>query len=229
MASRTPPNGSRGRPRLTRSDWSMAHIRSERTIDTSSMTRNFRRRISAAVAAAADVVGPDQARRKAEEGMDGLAADVDGGEPGGRQHDHLVGQQVLEAAQQRRLAGAGAAGDEQVALALAQVVVGGQVLRRWARRRPASHRRVGRAAAVGAGEVATAGGIRQCDRRGRLYATRGGGEACMAMTRPWCNCPGPMIAHPRARWRARSSLCEARGDGHQSPRPPATSSSRPVQ
>ena len=33
-----------------------------------------------------------------------------------------------QAAQQRRLAGAGAAGDEQVAVALAQVVVGGEVL-----------------------------------------------------------------------------------------------------
>ena len=33
----------------------------------------------AAVAAAADVVGPDQARRKAEERVNGLAADVDGG------------------------------------------------------------------------------------------------------------------------------------------------------
>ena len=46
MASLTPPNGSRGRPRLTRSDWSMAHMMSERTIDTSSMTRNLRRRMT---------------------------------------------------------------------------------------------------------------------------------------------------------------------------------------
>ena len=98
MASRTPPNGSRGRPRLTRSDWSMAHIRSERTIDTSSMTRNLRRRIDAAVAAATDVVGPHQARRQAEEGVDGLAADVDGGEPGGRQHHHLARPACPEAA-----------------------------------------------------------------------------------------------------------------------------------
>ena len=77
----------------------------------------------AAVAAAADVVGADQPRRQAEERMDGLAADVDGGKPRRRDDDHFVGDQVPEAAQQRRFAGAGAAGDEQVALALAQVFV----------------------------------------------------------------------------------------------------------
>ncbi len=38
MARRTPPNGSRGRLRLKRRDWSIAHMMSERTIDTSSMT-----------------------------------------------------------------------------------------------------------------------------------------------------------------------------------------------
>ena len=51
----------------------------------------------AAVAAAADVVGADQARRKAEEGMDGLAADVDGGEAGGRHDHHLVGDEIAQA------------------------------------------------------------------------------------------------------------------------------------
>ncbi len=47
MTRRRPPNASRARPRLTRSDWSMAHMRSERTIDTSSMTRSFKRRMTA--------------------------------------------------------------------------------------------------------------------------------------------------------------------------------------
>ena len=87
-----------------------------------------------AVAAAADVVGSDQPRREAEEGMDGLAADVDGGEAGRRQDHHLVGEQLLEAGQQRRFAGAGAPGDEQVAVTFPQVIVGGLVL---ARRRDA--------------------------------------------------------------------------------------------
>ena len=91
----------------------------------------------AAVAAAADVVGPDQARRKAEEGMDGLAADVDGGEPGGRHDHHLVGDEIAQAAQQRGFAGAGAAGDEQVAVALAQIVDGPRGIRTSARRRRA--------------------------------------------------------------------------------------------
>ena len=49
MASRTPPNGSRARPRLRRSDWSMAHMMSERTIDTSSMTRSLRPRMMRAL------------------------------------------------------------------------------------------------------------------------------------------------------------------------------------
>ncbi len=84
----------------------------------------------APVAAAADVVGPDQPRRKAEERVDGLAADVDRGEPGGGQDHHLVGDQVLERGQQRRLAGAGTAGDEQMALALLEVGIGGQMLSR---------------------------------------------------------------------------------------------------
>ena len=44
--SRTPPNGSRERPRLIRNDWSMAHIMSERTIETSSMTSSLRRRMT---------------------------------------------------------------------------------------------------------------------------------------------------------------------------------------
>src|SRR5690606_5655719 len=69
----------------------------------------------AAVAAAPDVIGPDQARGKAEKGMDRLSADVDGGEPGRGQHDALAGNDLTQAAQQRRLAGSGAAGDEQVA------------------------------------------------------------------------------------------------------------------
>ena len=42
----------------------------------------------ATVAAAADVAFLDETRREAEEGMDGLAADVDGGEAGRREHDH---------------------------------------------------------------------------------------------------------------------------------------------
>ena len=46
--------------------------------------------------------------------------------PVGASDHHLVGDQVLEAAQQRRFAGAGAPGDEQVARALAQVVMGGE-------------------------------------------------------------------------------------------------------
>ena len=54
--------------------------------------------------------------------------------PGGRQHHHLVGEQLLEAGQQRRLAGAGAPGDEQMAVALLQEILGGLVL---ARRRDA--------------------------------------------------------------------------------------------
>ena len=46
--------------------------------------------------------------------MDGLAADIHGGKPGGREHHRLllVGRDDL--AQQRRLAGAGAAGQEDV-------------------------------------------------------------------------------------------------------------------
>ena len=114
----------------------------------------------AAVAAAADVVGPDQARREAEEGVDGLAADVDGGKPGGR-HDHHLGEdQVAERPEQRRLARAGAPGDEQVAVALAQEVERGQEFRR--RVTPAGQgqalgtpRRGGTGAATGLAQLTT--------------------------------------------------------------------------
>ena len=129
MASRTPPNGSRGRPRLTLSDWSMAHIRSERTIDTSSMTRNLSRRMMRPLRLRRMSSGRIEARREAEEGVDGLAADVDRGKAGGRHDHHLGGDHVADGAQQRGFAGAGAAGDEQVAGALAQVIVGGEELR----------------------------------------------------------------------------------------------------
>ena len=73
-----------------RSDWSIAHIRSERTIDTSSMMMALELAHEPAVAAAADVVGADEPGRKAEEGVDGLAADVDCREPRGRQHHGLL-------------------------------------------------------------------------------------------------------------------------------------------
>ena len=72
-----------------------------------------------AVAAAADVVGADEAWRKAEEGVDRLPADVDRGEPGRRQHHRLGDDVVAQGAQQRRFAGAGAAGDEQVTFLVA--------------------------------------------------------------------------------------------------------------
>ncbi len=138
MASRTPPNGSRGRPRLTRSDWSMAHIdvgaHHRHLVDDQELEPAH----DAAVAAAADVVGADQPRREAEEGMNGLAADVDGGEAGRRNDHHLVGDQVPEAPQQRRLAGAGAASDEQVACALAQEGVCREEFAASARRRRAT-------------------------------------------------------------------------------------------
>ena len=44
-----------------------------------------------AVAAAADILGADEARRQAEERVDRLPADVDGGEPRRREHHRLVG------------------------------------------------------------------------------------------------------------------------------------------
>ena len=52
--------------------------------------------------------------------------------PVGRHDHHLVGDELAQAAQQRRFAGAGAAGDEQVALALAQVVEPRPGTRPWA-------------------------------------------------------------------------------------------------
>jgi hypothetical protein len=62
--------------------------------------------------------------------MDGLAADVDGGEPGGGDDHHFAGHEIADAAQQRGFAGARAPGDEQVAGAFTQLVEGRQEFRR---------------------------------------------------------------------------------------------------
>ena len=64
--------------------------------------------------AAADVVWPDQTRRKAEKGMDRLSTDIYCSEPGGRQHNSLIGNDLTQTAQQRRFAGPCATGDEKI-------------------------------------------------------------------------------------------------------------------
>ena len=114
--------------------------------------------MTAAVAAAADVVGADQARRKAEEGMDGLAADVDRGEPRGRHDHHLVGDEIAQAPQQRRFAGAGAPRDEQVTFALAQKVMGGEKFGRGLHAGGPMRRRGG-GGMVAAGKLVTYGSL----------------------------------------------------------------------
>ena len=81
-----------------------------------------------AIAAAADVLGPDETRRQAEERVDRLSADVDGGKACRCDDDVLGFDHLAECAQQCRFAGAGASGDEQVAAILAQVVERGLVL-----------------------------------------------------------------------------------------------------
>ena len=92
-----------------------------------------------AVAAAADVVRADQARRQAEEGVDRLAADVDGGKAGRRDDDVLGFDHLAQRAQQRRFAGASASGDEQMAAGVAQIVERRLVVgRRADTRRPSS-------------------------------------------------------------------------------------------
>ena len=75
-----------------------------------------------AIAAAADVVWPDEPRWQTEERVDGLATDIDRGEPRRRHDHHGLGHEIPERPEQRRLARAGSAGNEDVALARAQVV-----------------------------------------------------------------------------------------------------------
>ena len=60
--------------------------------------------------------------------MDRLAADVDGGKAGRRDDDVLGLDHVAQRAQQRRFAGAGASGDEQMTAGVAQVVERGLVV-----------------------------------------------------------------------------------------------------
>ena len=71
----------------------------------------------ALVADLARVACIEQARREIEEGMDRLAADIHRGEAGGREHDGFLERVEDQLAQQRRLPRAGAAGEEDVALA----------------------------------------------------------------------------------------------------------------
>ena len=54
------------------------------------MTTKFELAHHATVAAPADVAFLDETRREAEEGMDRLAADIDGGEAGRREDDHAI-------------------------------------------------------------------------------------------------------------------------------------------
>ena len=79
------------------------------------MTTKSSWRISATVAAPADVAFLDETRREAEEGMNRLAADIDGGETGRREDDHAILISIAESFEQRRFSGAGAAGDEEIA------------------------------------------------------------------------------------------------------------------
>ena len=73
----------------------------------------------AAVAAAPDVIGADEARRKAEERVDGLTAHIYRREPGRSQHNCFVDDMIAQSAQQRRFSRAGASGDEQVPFVMA--------------------------------------------------------------------------------------------------------------
>ena len=71
----------------------------------------------AGVAHGPELPGVHEARRQAEEGVDGLAAHADRREAGGRHDGHVAGRLVPEQVQERGLAGAGAAGDEDVLVA----------------------------------------------------------------------------------------------------------------
>ena len=56
--------------------------------------------------------------------MQRLAADIEGGNPGRGADDDLVGEAADDGPEQRRLAGAGAAGDEEIAAAVQDEVEG---------------------------------------------------------------------------------------------------------
>ncbi len=83
-----------------------------------------------AVAAAADILVADEARRQAKEGMDGLAAGIDRGETRRRHDGHVFLGHIAQCPQQRRFAGTGAPGDKKVAFAPAHVVQSADVFRR---------------------------------------------------------------------------------------------------
>src|SRR5262249_9580217 len=113
------------------------------------------------ITTAADIIWPDQPRRKAEEGMNCLTADVDGREAGRCHNHHLLGDQVLEAAQQRRFARAGPTRNEQIAASFTQIIMGGAMLRgRLEAARPSArcgcnHAQKSRANDVGSGHLET--------------------------------------------------------------------------
>jgi len=94
------------------------------------------------VADLAGIARIQQPRRKIEEAMDRLAADIDGREPGGGEHDGFIKRVEDQLAQQRRLARSGAAGEEDVAAASHDLLdqwlvdVGGGLGRQGAEPRP---------------------------------------------------------------------------------------------
>ena len=110
---RTPPKGWR-LPRLSRSELSIACIMSARTIETSSITMVSIAFTTRWLRDLARIARIQQARREVEEGMDRLPADIHRREPRRREHDGLLERVEDQLAQQRRLARAGAAGEENV-------------------------------------------------------------------------------------------------------------------
>src|SRR5690606_29781127 len=94
---------------------------------------------NAAIATSADVVWPDQTRRKAEKGMDRLPTHIYCSEPGGRQHNALIGNDLTQTAQQRRFAGPSTTGDEKITFARCgkgcrQLVLFGDLTPIWPRK-----------------------------------------------------------------------------------------------
>ena len=114
MTTWTPPN-RRGSPRSLRSRASMASMRSARTIDTSSTMSRLHSLIDAAEPpGVGEVCGVEHVRLEPEERMDGLRLGVERGDPGRRDRRlPLAAGTCLEVLHEPRLAGAGAADDEE--------------------------------------------------------------------------------------------------------------------